>query len=154
VDLREGKCTCPDATYTLPDDGACKHERRARFALGREPIPQKTLVAVDVDENLGANTPGPVITAADGGVVKDEGRGDGYEAVDLYGDEYTVTEIADRAQETANMDPAALASVETELAGYVKGLEDCVEDAEEKRAVVLKGLQQSFLAAWRVARQS
>ena len=202
VDLREGKCSCPDHEHR---DADCKHRRRARFALGREPIPQKTLVAVDVDENLGSNAPGPAITAADGGVVKDEGlaysyhrepqkeggakyvrceecgsesvpaepervlhdpecseaaegRGDEYEPVEIYGEEYTVTEVADRAQGVANMDPANLANIETELAGYVRGLEGPIEDAQdagdEKRAVVLEGLHQSFLAAWQVARQS
>ena len=207
VDLRDGRCTCPDATYTLPDDTSCKHERRARFALGRDPIPQDTLVAVDADPNLGANAPGPAITAADGGIIKDEGddsgytyhmespeaggakyvrceecgsesvsadpervlhdpecseaaegRGDGYEPVELYGGTYSVTDLTDRAQETANIDPAALANIEVELAGYVKGFEDPlkeVKDAgDEQRAIVLTGLHQSFLTACRVARQS
>ena len=56
------------------------------------------------------------------------------------------------------MDPPALADMETELAGYVKGLEDPLREArdagQEQRATVLKGPHQSFLAAWRVARQS
>ena len=196
VDLRDGRCTCPDHKHRGVE---CKHLLRAAIALGREPIPQDTLAIVDADPNLGANAPGPAITAADGGVVDDsgytyhteppevggaqyvrcqecgsesipaepervlhepecseaaEGRGDDYEPVDLYGEEYTVTEIADRAQEIANMDPEALANVETELAGYVEGLEDPLREArdagKEKRAVVLKGLHQSFLAAWQV----
>lgn len=35
VDLQDGRCTCPDATYNLePDEEACKHELRARYATG------------------------------------------------------------------------------------------------------------------------
>jgi hypothetical protein len=74
VDVREGRCTCPDAEYNLDSGEACKHEVRARIALGREPLDAAVLGAVDVDAQLGASAPGPVIATADGGIVRpDEG---------------------------------------------------------------------------------
>lgn len=65
VDVREGRCTCKDHQYRETD---CKHRRRARIALGHEVVDTHTLAAVDVDENLGANAPGPVVATSDGGV--------------------------------------------------------------------------------------
>lgn len=67
VDVREGRCTCPDHEHR---DADCKHRRRARFALGREAVPAAALEAVDVDPNLGANAPGPAVATSDGGIVE------------------------------------------------------------------------------------
>ncbi|ELY58728.1 hypothetical protein [Natronococcus jeotgali] len=39
VDLREGTCDCPDATYNLGPKEECKHEKRARYATGDRSIP-------------------------------------------------------------------------------------------------------------------
>lgn len=39
VDTRVGRCTCPDATYRLDEDRACKHELRVRYATGEREIP-------------------------------------------------------------------------------------------------------------------
>jgi hypothetical protein len=39
VDLREGSCTCPDATYNLGPGEQCKHEKRVRYATGDWEIP-------------------------------------------------------------------------------------------------------------------
>jgi hypothetical protein len=36
VDLRRGRCSCADSEYW---NAECKHQRRAAFALGREPVP-------------------------------------------------------------------------------------------------------------------
>jgi hypothetical protein len=73
VDVREARCTCEDSEYRDPE-GGCYHVRRARFALGRSSIPADVLAAVDVDQTLGANAPGPVVATADGGIVRpDEG---------------------------------------------------------------------------------
>ena len=67
VDAREGRCTCPDAKHRQPD-GGCKHLRRARIALGRQPITADTLLEGDVDDHLGAHVAdGPAVVAADGG---------------------------------------------------------------------------------------
>lgn len=71
VDVREARCECADYEYRadeLGDDG-CKHVRRARYALGVESIDARVLDAVDVDETLGANAPGPDVAATDGGVA-------------------------------------------------------------------------------------
>jgi hypothetical protein len=75
VDAREGRCTCPDAEYNLAPGETCKHARRARAALGTEPVDSQVLDALDVDENLGANAPGPVVATPDGGIIEagDEG---------------------------------------------------------------------------------
>jgi predicted nucleic acid-binding Zn finger protein len=35
VDLREGRCSCPDAEYNLDPDEPCKHELRAALYAGR-----------------------------------------------------------------------------------------------------------------------
>jgi hypothetical protein len=75
VDVLEGRCTCPDAEYNLAPDESCKHARRARAVLGVEPVDSRVIDAVEVDENLGANAPGPVVATADGGIIDagDEG---------------------------------------------------------------------------------
>jgi hypothetical protein len=75
VDLREGRCTCPDARYR---EERCKHQRRAAFATGERPIP--AWVERDgIDEQLGQHVGGgPERVAADGGteivVAGDEGE--------------------------------------------------------------------------------
>ena len=83
VDVRAGRCECPDAEHRNPD-GGCKHVRRARVALGREPVAARVLDTVDPDPQLGANAPGPAVATADGGIVDagddavilDDGRDD------------------------------------------------------------------------------
>ena len=68
VDVRDGRCTCPDAEYNLNDGEACKHEIRARFALGRTPIESDTLVACEVDTNFADHVAAdPQVVATDGG---------------------------------------------------------------------------------------
>ena len=69
VDVRDGRCTCPDAEYNLDDDEACKHEIRARAVLRREPVNARVFDAVDVDPQLGQHAFEPAVTAADGGIV-------------------------------------------------------------------------------------
>lgn len=69
VDVREGRCTCPDAEYNLDADEACKHEIRARAVLQREPVDARVLDAVDADEQLGQHAFEPAVASADGGIV-------------------------------------------------------------------------------------
>jgi predicted nucleic acid-binding Zn finger protein len=71
VDVREARCECRDYEYRADELGeeGCKHVHRARYALGVEPIDGQVLDAVDVDDTLGANAPGPEIAATDGGVA-------------------------------------------------------------------------------------
>ena len=73
VNLREGRCTCPDHEHRGVE---CKHLLRAAIALDERPIAPAELAAVDVDENLGANAPGPAVATMDGGVIEagDEGE--------------------------------------------------------------------------------
>ena len=47
VDLREGRCTCPDAEYNLADEEACKHERRVKLALGIMDLPADPTIEID-----------------------------------------------------------------------------------------------------------
>lgn len=70
VDLREGRCTCPDAEYRLDPSDSCKHERRAAYAVGDRPIP--AWVDSDaVDPLLGEQTDAtPRVVAADGGIIE------------------------------------------------------------------------------------
>lgn len=69
----DGRCECPDHKHR---NAECKHIRRARAALGIAPIDSRTLGAVDVDEQLAANAPGPVVATSDGGIIEagDEGE--------------------------------------------------------------------------------
>lgn len=76
VDARAGVCECPDSEHRDPD-GGCKHVRRARAALDREPLDARVVAAVDVDEHLGANAPGPVVAASDGGTEIIDAGNDG-----------------------------------------------------------------------------
>jgi hypothetical protein len=71
VDVREARCECSDYEYRADElgDEGCKHVRRARYALGLEPIDDRVLDAVDIDETLGANAPGPEVAATDGGAA-------------------------------------------------------------------------------------
>ena len=71
VDAEVGRCECPDHRHR---DVECKHIRRARIALGLSPVSTKILAAVNVDDQLGANTPGPVVVTTDGGVVDTSGE--------------------------------------------------------------------------------
>jgi len=79
VDVRESRCTCPDAKHNLDDDERCKHERRARAVLAIEPVDSRVLAAVDVDEQLGAHAPGPAVATSDGGIIE---AGDDGEVID------------------------------------------------------------------------
>lgn len=87
VDLREGRCTCPDSKHNLPtDDGreTCKHHARVAFATGERTIPAWA-DGDAVDPLLGDHVDGgPTRAVADGGsdmiVASDEGEivdGDG-----------------------------------------------------------------------------
>jgi hypothetical protein len=73
VDAEMGRCECPDHTHRDVD---CKHIRRARAALGLEPVDSQVLAAVDVDATLGDTAPGPVVATSDGGIIDagDEGE--------------------------------------------------------------------------------
>jgi predicted nucleic acid-binding Zn finger protein len=78
VDLHEGQCTCPDAQYNLDGNEACKHELRARYAIGDRPIPTWADTEA-VDAQLGTHVNGePERVAADGGtkivIAGDEGE--------------------------------------------------------------------------------
>jgi hypothetical protein len=68
VDVRDGRCDCPDSRHRTPDSG-CKHVRRARIALGRQPVTTDTLAA---------NAPGPRVATTDGGLI---GAGDDAEVL-------------------------------------------------------------------------
>ncbi len=81
VDAREGRCTCPDARHRDPE-GGCKHVRRARVAVGREPVDARTIRAVEVDPQLGENAPGPRVATSDGGIID---AGDDAEVLDESG---------------------------------------------------------------------
>mgnify|MGYP006968414535 FL=1 len=69
VDVREGRCTCNDHRHR---ETRCYHIRRARFALGAEPVPTETLAACDVHERFAEHAPGPVVATSDGGLVGGE----------------------------------------------------------------------------------
>jgi len=63
VDTREGRCTCPDHEHR---NARCEYLRRTAVGLGPEPVAAAVLDAVDVDDDLGVNAPGPRVAAADG----------------------------------------------------------------------------------------
>ena len=75
VDARAGVCECPDSRHRDPA-GGCKHVRRARAALDREPLDARVVAAVDVDETFGVNAPGPSVVAPDGGSAEFTERDD------------------------------------------------------------------------------
>lgn len=66
VDVREGRCTCPDHEHR---EAQCYHLRRARMALGTEPVDTATLAACDVHSRFAEHAPGPVVATSDGGLV-------------------------------------------------------------------------------------
>ena len=68
VDVREGCCTCRDHEHR---DATCYHIRRARFALGVEPVDRDVLAACDVHERFAQHAPGPVVVTSDGGVLEE-----------------------------------------------------------------------------------
>jgi hypothetical protein len=73
VDVREGRCDCPDAQYNLGDNQRCKHQIRAEIALGRSPVPVRAAETVDVDPVLGAHTDATLqFATADGGIIDGE----------------------------------------------------------------------------------
>jgi hypothetical protein len=73
VDVREGRCDCPDAQYNLGDDQQCKHQIRAEIALGRSPVPVRATETVDVDAVLGEHTDATLqFLASDGGIIDGE----------------------------------------------------------------------------------
>jgi predicted nucleic acid-binding Zn finger protein len=67
VDADVGRCECPDHKHR---NAECKHIRRSRAALGTDPVDSRTLAAVDVDSQLAANAPGPVVATSDGGIIE------------------------------------------------------------------------------------
>jgi len=78
VDAVEGNCSCPDAEYNLDDEDACKHAKRARFALGLDAVP--VVATLEVDETLGCGTDADLrFATTDGGVVE---AGDDAEVLD------------------------------------------------------------------------
>jgi len=66
VDVREGRCTCRDHRHR---GATCYHLRRARYALGVQPIDTETLAACDVHTRFAEHAPGPVVATSDGGLV-------------------------------------------------------------------------------------
>jgi hypothetical protein len=67
VDLREGRCTCPDAEHNLNDGELCKRARRCRFEMGRDAIPawiDPDALPSDFAAHVGAC---PRVAATDGG---------------------------------------------------------------------------------------
>ena len=66
VDVREGRCTCRDHRHR---GATCYHLRRARYALGVQPIDTETLAACDVHSRFAEHCPGPVVATSDGGLV-------------------------------------------------------------------------------------
>ena len=73
VDAVSSACSCPNARHRDPD-GRCKHVRRARVVLGREPVAARAIHALGVDLQFGANAPGPRVAMSDGGII-DAGDG-------------------------------------------------------------------------------
>ena len=66
VDLREGRCTCPDHEYR---EVRCKHIRRAEFATGERSIPAWADTDT-IDEQLGDHVEAtPQVVATDGGII-------------------------------------------------------------------------------------
>ena len=86
VDVREGRCTCPDHEHR---ETRCYHIRRARMALGVEPIDTETLAACDVHTRFAEHAPGPVVATSDGGLV---GRESDEETDDTETHRYTHTD--------------------------------------------------------------
>jgi hypothetical protein len=68
VDLQSNACECPDSEHRDPTLG-CKHIQRARFALGRWPIPVKVAEKYDVDPDLGQHTDATIEFEAASGFI-------------------------------------------------------------------------------------
>jgi hypothetical protein len=67
VDVREGRCTCPDHKHR---NATCKHLRRARFVLGRTAVPAAVFGSLDIADDFGANVDASAkVATADGGVI-------------------------------------------------------------------------------------
>lgn len=79
VDLRDGRCTCPDHKYR---GVRCKHLRRVAFATGERPLP--AWIDCDaVDALLGEHVDAtPHVAATDGGVTTDAVDGESEELTD------------------------------------------------------------------------
>lgn len=73
VDVARGVCECPDHRHR---EAECKHIRRARIALGETTISADVLAAVDVDRQLGVNSPGPRVLCSDGGIIEADDGGE------------------------------------------------------------------------------
>lgn len=74
VDVDRGVCECADHRHRNVDE--CKHIRRARIELGETTISADVLTAVDVDRQLGTNTPGPRVLCSDGGIIEADDGGE------------------------------------------------------------------------------
>lgn len=73
VDVVEGRCTCKDAEYNLPDGDrdVCKHVERGRVATGRQVLDAAVIrhLGDEIDPQLGAHADGPTVATADGGIT-------------------------------------------------------------------------------------
>jgi len=73
VDVAEGRCTCKDAEYNLPDGDrkVCKHVERARVATGGQVLDAAVIrhLGDEIDPQLGAHADGPTVATADGGII-------------------------------------------------------------------------------------
>jgi hypothetical protein len=74
VDLVASACECPDMIHRNPS-GGCKHLRRARYAVGDDPIPSPAdlgrvddQLGIHVDEEPVVESAGDPEVVADGGV--------------------------------------------------------------------------------------
>lgn len=97
VDLRESRCTCPDAKHNLDDDEQCKHERRVEFAIGLRTVPQ-WCERDAVDPHLGQH----VDTVGDDDTTDDVKAADTPHAVTDGGKAVTSTESTDEAHDDAD----------------------------------------------------
>jgi hypothetical protein len=72
VDLVADRCNCPDMIHRAPS-GGCKHLRRARYAVGADPIPSQADLN-RVDDQLGLHVDDkPVVEPASDRVVVADG---------------------------------------------------------------------------------
>ena len=97
VDVAEGRCTCPDHEHREVE---CAHIRRARMALGVEPVDRDTLAACDVHAGFAEHAPGPAVLTSDGGLV-------GGDSVDESDDDST-----DSAESDGGLDPRVREHIE------------------------------------------
>jgi hypothetical protein len=99
VDVQAGNCECPDKSYRLDDETPCKHTRRARFALGVDPIPAHALEECEVEPNFGAfvNEDAVRVAMTDGGVLE---AGDDAEVLGVVDEEEDET---DECEECAKL---------------------------------------------------